>query len=79
MNPPPGEDGQLASLLRAIPAPEPPPDFVAGARRRYRDAIEARYRRKIFMSLAGALLGWLPDGDEKRRTPGRRGVETATG
>jgi hypothetical protein len=57
MNPPPGEDGQLASLLRAIPAPEPPPDFVAGARRRYRDAIEARYRRKIFMSLAGALLG----------------------
>jgi len=57
MNQRPDENGRLASLLRAIPGPEPPPDFVAGARRRYRDAVEARYQRRMFTSLAGALLG----------------------
>src|SRR3979411_3335364 len=41
----------------AIPAPEPPPDSLAGARRRYREAIDARHRREIYASLASGLLG----------------------
>jgi hypothetical protein len=54
---PPDENRELTTLLRASPPPEPPPDFVARARRRYRDAIEARARRRLFTSLAGAFLG----------------------
>ena len=52
----PDENDQLARLLRTIPAPEPPADFLAGARRRYREAIDARYRREIFTSFAAGLL-----------------------
>ena len=36
------ENGQLTSLLQALPAPEPSAEFLAGARRRYLEAIEAR-------------------------------------
>ena len=53
----PDENDRLASLLRAIPSPEPSADFLAGARRRYREAIDARHRREIYMSLASGLLG----------------------
>ena len=53
----PDDNGQLASLLRTIPAPEPPPDFLPGARRRYREALDARYRREIFTGLAATLIG----------------------
>lgn len=53
----PDENAQLTRLLQTIPAPEPPADFLAGARRRYREAIDARYRREIFTSFAAGLLG----------------------
>jgi hypothetical protein len=57
MNQRPDETDRLASLLRAIPPPEPPANFLAGARRRYREAIDARHRREISASLASGLLG----------------------
>ena len=53
----PDENGRLVSLLRALQAPEPPSDFRAGARRRYLEAIEARYGREVFAGLVAALLG----------------------
>lgn len=43
----PDENGQLAGLLRAIPAPEPSSDFLPGAHRRYLEALEARFRREV--------------------------------
>ena len=51
------DDDRLASLLRAIPGPEPPADFLAHARRRYHEAIDARHRREIYASLASGVLG----------------------
>jgi len=53
----PDENDRLGSLLRAIPAPEPSADFLAGAHRRYREAIDARHRREIHTSLVSGLLG----------------------
>ena len=41
----------------AVTAPEPSADFVAGARRRYLEAIEARDRRAVFAGLAAAVVG----------------------
>lgn len=52
------EDDRLAALLRAIPLPEPPPDFVGSARRRYVEALEHRYRREALMSLVACALGF---------------------
>ena len=43
----PDEDGRLTSLLQALPMPEPSAEYLAGARRRYRDAMEARDRRPV--------------------------------
>jgi hypothetical protein len=51
------EDDRLVMLLRAIPLPEPPPDFLAGARRRYAQALEARFRREAFMGFVASALG----------------------
>ncbi len=53
----PDENGRLASLLRVLPAPEPSAQFLAAARRRYFEAIEARARREVFTGLAAALVG----------------------
>jgi hypothetical protein len=53
----PDENGPLASLLRALPTPEPSSEFLAGARRRYLEAIEARERREVFTGLVAALVG----------------------
>jgi hypothetical protein len=53
----PDEDDRLTTLLRAIATPEPPPDFLAGARRRYARAMEARYRREVFTGLVASALG----------------------
>jgi hypothetical protein len=53
----PDEDDRLTTLLRAIATPEPPPDFLAGARRRYARAMEARYRREAFTGLVASALG----------------------
>lgn len=53
----PDEDDRLTSLLRAIATPEPPPDFLAGARRRYARALDARYRREAFIGLGASALG----------------------
>ena len=53
----PDENGQLASLLQALPAPEPSAQFLAAARRRYLEAIEARARREVFTGLMAALVG----------------------
>jgi len=53
----PGEDDRLATLLRSLPVPEPPPDFVAGARRRYARALEARARREVLAALIASALG----------------------
>ena len=50
----PDEDERLTMLLRTIPFPEPLPDFLAGARRRYVEAVEARYRREVFTGLLAA-------------------------
>jgi hypothetical protein len=53
----PDENGQLASLLQALPAPEPSARFLAAARQRYLEAIEARARREVFTGLMAALVG----------------------
>jgi hypothetical protein len=53
----PDDDDRLTPLLRAIATPEPPPDFLAGARRRYAQALEARYRREVLTSLVASALG----------------------
>ncbi len=53
----PDENGQLTSLLRALATPEPSEEFLAGARRRYLQAIKARDRRHALAGLAAALVG----------------------
>jgi hypothetical protein len=51
------ERDELTSLLRALPAPAPSAEFLAGARRRFLEAIEARDRRAVFIGLAAAVVG----------------------
>ena len=51
------DNGQLTSLLQALPVPAPSDEFLAGARRRYLEALEARDRRAVFSGLAAALIG----------------------
>jgi len=53
----PDENGRLTSLLQALPVPEPPAEFLTGARRRYLDAIEVRDRRRVLTGLGAALVG----------------------
>ena len=53
----PDEHGRLTSLLQALRVPEPSAEFLAGARRRYLDAIEARDRRQVLTGLLAALVG----------------------
>ena len=53
----PDENGRLTSLLQALRVPEPSAEFLAGARRRYLDAIEARDRRQVLTALVAALVG----------------------
>jgi len=53
----PDEDGQIASLLRALPVPEPSAELLAGARRRYLEAVEVRDRRHVLTGLVAALVG----------------------
>ncbi|HXJ81726.1 MAG TPA: hypothetical protein VMS64_23955 [Candidatus Methylomirabilis sp.] len=50
----PDDDARLTVLLRALPAPEPTPDLLAGARRRYHEALAARYRREAVVGLVAA-------------------------
>lgn len=50
------DDERLSTLLRAIPFPEPRPDFLAGARRRYVEALDARYRREVLTALVAASV-----------------------
>jgi hypothetical protein len=51
------ERDELTSLLQALPAPEPSAEFLAGARRRYLEAVEARDRRAVLTGLAAAVVG----------------------
>ena len=53
----PDENGRLTSLLQALPVPEPPAEFLAGARRRYLEALEVRDRRQVLTGLVAALVG----------------------
>lgn len=53
----PDENGRLTSLLQALRVPEPSAEFLAGARRRYLDAIEMRDRRQVLTGLLAALVG----------------------
>jgi hypothetical protein len=53
----PDENGRLTSRLRALPVPEPPAEFLTGARRRYLVAIEGRDRRRVLTGLGAALVG----------------------
>jgi hypothetical protein len=53
----PDENGRLTSLLQALRVPEPSAEFLAGARRRYLDAIQARDRRQVLAGLLAALIG----------------------
>lgn len=53
----PDDTERLTSLLQALRGPEPPADFLTGARRRYLDAIEARDRRQVLAGLGAALVG----------------------
>ena len=57
MSQPPDENGRLTGLLQALRGPEPSAEFVAGARRRYRDALEGRDRRQVLTGLGAALVG----------------------
>jgi len=51
------EDARLTSLLQALRVAEPSPAFLAGARRRYLEAIEVRDRRQVLRGLVAALVG----------------------
>jgi hypothetical protein len=52
-----GDDNErLTVLLRAVPFSEPGPDFLAGARRRYLEALDARYRREAVAGFLAASL-----------------------
>jgi hypothetical protein len=51
------ESDELTSLLQALPAPSPSAELLAGARRRYLEAIEARDRRAVFTGFAAAVVG----------------------
>ena len=51
------ESDELTRLLQALPAPEPSAEFLAGARRRYLEAVEARHRRAVFTGLTAAVVG----------------------
>jgi len=51
------DNGQLTSLLQALPVPAPSDEFLAVARRRYLEAMEARDRRAVLTGLAAALVG----------------------
>jgi hypothetical protein len=53
----PDENGRLTGLLKALRVPEPSAEFLAGARRRYLDAIEVRDRRQVLTGLVAALVG----------------------
>ena len=53
----PDDKGRLTSLLQALPVPEPPAEFLAGARRRYLEALEVRDRRQVLTGLVAALVG----------------------
>ena len=53
----PDENGRLTGLLQALAVPEPSAEFLAGARRRYREAIEGRDRREVLTGLGAALVG----------------------
>ena len=53
----PDENGRLTSLLQALRVPEPSAEFLAGARRRYLEAIEVRDRRQVLTGLVAALVG----------------------
>lgn len=51
------DEDELTGLLQALHAPEPSPEFLAGTRRRYLAAIEARDRRRVLTGLVAALVG----------------------
>jgi hypothetical protein len=51
------ESDELTRLLQALPAPEPSAEFLAGARRRYLEAVEARHRRAVLTGLTAAVVG----------------------
>jgi hypothetical protein len=53
----PDENERLTGLLQALHVPAPSAAFLAGARRRYLDAIEARDRRQVLTGLVAALVG----------------------
>ena len=53
----PDDDARLTILLRAISGPEPSPDLLAGARRRYNEALAARYRREALLGFVAACAG----------------------
>ena len=53
----PDQNGRLTGLLQALRVPEPSAEFLTGARRRYRDAIEVRDRRQVLTGLGAALVG----------------------
>jgi hypothetical protein len=53
----PDEDARLTSLLQALRVGEPSAEFLAGARRRYLEAIEVRDRRQVLTGLVAALVG----------------------
>jgi hypothetical protein len=53
----PDDTERLTSLLQALRGPEPPAEFLTGARRRYLDAIEMRDRRQVLAGLGAALVG----------------------
>ena len=57
MSQPPDENGRLTGLLQALRVPEPPAEFLTGARRRYLDAIEVRDRRQVLAGLGAVLVG----------------------
>ena len=51
------ENGRLTGLLQALSVPEPSAEYLAGARRRYLVAMEARDRRQVLTGLLAALVG----------------------
>ena len=53
----PDENERLTGLLQALRVPEPSAAFLAGARRRYLNAIEVRDRRQVLTGLVAALVG----------------------
>jgi len=58
MTPLSDEEDRLTTLLRTLAVPDAPAGFLARTRRRYDEALEARYRQRVFLGVAAGGLSF---------------------